>query len=159
MKTIAFVTYNTVGQDLNDGWHEGGEGRKAFVLQNSKGGSWGAKNPVNYDYSRSEGDSLVGQRMDEIGNLWGRLQEALPELDHVVVYVGANGSQRAIALAAMLPPSKVTFVGCDCGFGRKVEYARAAGLSKARWVDCECGGHRTMRTLYESFMETGALYA
>jgi hypothetical protein len=153
-----FVTYNTVGEGLASGWHDGPSGRRALVLQNSKGEAWGAADPATYDYTPSEGDGLVARRDAEIRNLWGQLREALPELDHLVVYVGANGSQRAIAMAAVLPATKVTLVGCDCGIRLKTDLARSHGLAKAAWVDCECGGHRTMRKLFEAFMETGTLY-
>lgn len=158
MNNAAFVTYNTVGEKLSSGWHSGPSGRRALVLQNSRGEEWGAVDPARYTYAPGEGNELQNRRVEEIGNLWGKLQQALPELDHVVVYVGAGGSQRAVALAAQLPASKVTFVGCDCGFDRKIELARSVGLSEARWVDCECGGHRTMERLYTRFMETGELH-
>ena len=157
MTTAAFITYNTVGNGLANGWHDAPAGHRAFVVQNTKGETWGAADPATYTYARGEGGALVERRMEEIGSLWGQLQKVMPELDHVIVYVGANGSQRAIALAANLPVSKVTFVGCDCGFHRKVEFARAVGLAEARWVECECGGHSTMRALFEAFMRSGAL--
>ena len=146
MKNVAFVTYNTVGDDLSSGWH-GSNGRRALILQR-----------VNGDGRRSSGSKLSPDaRRDEIGTLWGQLQEALLELDHVVVYVGARGSEHAIALAAQLPAAKVTFVGCDCGLSHKEALVQAAGMADARRMLCECGGHRTMSALFESFMETGEL--
>ncbi|MEK7584429.1 MAG: hypothetical protein AAB490_04230 [Patescibacteria group bacterium] len=156
MKNVAFVTYNTVGDKLSSGWH-GSNGRRALVLQNSSGDRWAVDKFYRSDpasYRRSDHASHV---MDEISNLWNELQTVLSEIDHIVVYVGSRGSEQAIALAAQLPASKVTFVGCDCGILVKEAMVQAAGLAKARRLLCECGGHRTMETLFESFMETGEL--
>ena len=148
VKAVAFVTYNAVGDGLSSGWH-GSPGRRALVLQNTKGdGSLYNGSPIG-----------AAARREQSSILWGQLQEALPELDHVVVYVGTEGSERAIALAAELTADKVTFVGCDCGLVIKTALIAAAGLIDARLVLCECGGHRTMRRLYDSFMETGELLA
>jgi hypothetical protein len=159
VKAIAFVTYNTVGDDLSSGWHDSGD-RRAFVIQNSRGWAWGARENRDVPTGNSRLESgCVNRVRDEIGNLWGQLQTALPELDHVVVYVGSQGSERAIALAAQLPTDKVTFVGCDCGLAIKAALIVAAGFDPSKLVLCECGGRRTMRRLYNSYMETGELLA
>jgi len=161
MKRIAFVTYNTIG-NLESGWHNGPESRQALVVQNSKCGKWavdalldGASVPPP-DYKRSE-TKYADHVRDEIGKLWEQLQKALPDLDHVVVYVGSKGSERAIALAAQLSPSKVTFVGCVCGLLVKEALIQAAGMAGTRRMLCECGGGRTLERLYRRFMETGEL--
>ncbi len=156
MNSVAFVTYNSVGDNLSSGWHDR-DGRRAFVLQNSRGERWAVDKFYQADpdgYKRSEHADHV---RDEIGMLWGKLQDALLDLDHVVVYVGSRGSERAIALAAQLPSSKVTFVGCDCGILQKEAMIQAAGLHEAGRVLCECGGHRTMKRLFERFIATGEL--
>lgn len=146
MTSAAFVTYNAVGDNLSSGWHDRND-RRAFVLQRTNG-----------DGRRSAGSPLEPDaRRDEIGILWRELQKALPELEHVVVYVGSRGSERAIALAAQLPASQVTFVGCDCGLPEKEIMIQLAGLADAGRVLCECGGHRTMERLFERFMESGEL--
>src|SRR3990167_8889021 len=142
MEKVAFVTYNTVGENLSSGWH-GSNGRRALVLQRTKGD--GRRSGGNANQLSSDG------RREEVGILWGELQKALPELDHVVVYVGANGSQRAIELASTVPPSKVTFVGCDCGLPEKEFMIQQAGMDEAGRVLCECGGHLTMELLFKSF--------
>jgi len=157
MNSCAFVTYNTVGDGLSNGWHES-NGRRAFLLQNSRGQRWGARREPDTPSGDNRGtDEFADRVRDEIGNLWSELQEALLGIDHVVVYVGSRGSERAIALAAQLPASKVTFVGCDCGLSYKEVLVQAAGLGEARRLLCECGGHRTMEELFERFMATGAL--
>lgn len=144
MKTAAFVTYNVMSGNIASGWHEA-EGRRALVLQNTRGdGRWG--NPIG-----------ATERARQSLTLWEQLQESLPSLDHVVVYVGTNGSEAAILLAAKLPAHKVTFVGCDCGLGFKKTLVAKAGMSRSRWIDCACGGHGMMRKLFDSFLATGEL--
>lgn len=156
MNSVAFVTYNTVGDNLSSGWH-GSNGRRAFVLQNGRGERWAVDKFYQSDGPDYRRSAHADHVREEISALWRQLQEALPDLDHVVVYVGSQGSERAIALAAQLPASKVTFVGCDCGLEIKEAMVQAAGLRDAQRMLCECGGHRTMEALYERFMVTGEL--
>lgn len=149
MKTCAFVTYNQLGEgNVVSGWHEE-NGRRALVLQNTKGR--GALRGPD-----SKGGIGRDARLEQIDLLWTDLEKALPELDHVVVYVGTNGSERAIELVGQhLSADKVTFVGCDCGLPFKELLVQAAGLPKAGRILCECGGHHAMLSLYERFMATG----
>ena len=157
MQKVAFVTYNTVGDGLASGWH-GSNGRRALVLQNGSGERWAVDSfyrAEGADYSRRNHANHV---VSEIDRLWGELQQSLSEIDHVVVYVGSNGSEHAIALAAQLPSSKVTFVGCGCGLPYKEAMIQTAGLADAKRMLCECGGHWTMGALFQSFMETGVLH-
>ncbi len=158
MKNVAFVTYNTVGDKFPSGWHDGPDGRRVLLVQNTRGQRWGARrNPDEPSDVNRTTDEFVDRVRDEISSLWRQLQEALSTLDHVVVYVGSEGSERAIALAAQLPASKVTFVGCDCGLSHKEALIQAAGMYGAGRMLCECGGHRTMERLFLRFMETGQL--
>jgi len=155
---VAFVTYNSVGRNLSSGWH-GTPDRRALVLQNTKGEAW-AVNPDN-PLRSADGDygPSRARRTEEIDRLWGQLQEHLPELDHLVVYVGTGGSDRAVELASQLPASKVTFVGCDCNMGHKVQLLRRYGFSNDQTVMSECGGIQTMGELFESFMVSGTVPA
>lgn len=151
MKTCAFVTYNQLGEgNIPSGWHEQ-NGYKALVLQNTKGR--GALRGPD-----SRGGIGRDSRLEQIDLLWTDLEKALPELDHVVVYVGTNGSERAIELVGQhLPADKVTFVGCDCGLPIKELLIQKAGLPTAGRMLCACGGHNAMLSLYERFMATGEL--
>lgn len=151
MNSCAFVTYNTVGDGVANGWHDS-NGRRALVLQNSKGEQW-AVSPSNVPPADLGASRVVA----EIDRLWGELRKSIDSIDHIVVYVGANGSEQAIALAAQLSAEKITFVGCDCGLAFKEAMVRAAGLSRSRRLLCECGGHWTMKRLFETFMATGEL--
>lgn len=146
MNSVAFVTYNQIGNGLADGWHDR-NGRRALVLQNTRGeGALNGGRPIGAE-----------RRREELELLWGKIQGVKQELDHVVVYVGVRGSERAIEFAAQLPAEKVTIVSCDCSVPAKVRMLMAAGLDLRRVVVCECGGHRTMEKLFENFMETGEL--
>ncbi len=160
MKT-AFVTYNTLGNgELANGWHKGQNGAEALVLQNTKGEAWGAgRGPKDYGFEPREGENLTAGRQREIGMLWGELQKHTADIDHLVVYVGANGSQRAVALSASLPPERVTYVMCDCSLPAKENMLALVGMRSARRVACECGGHGTMRAIYDRFMAKGTLGA
>jgi hypothetical protein len=157
MERVAFLTYNQIGDGIANGWHES-NGRRAFVLQNKRESRWGARrNPDTPSGDQRLTDEYADRVRDEIGALWDELQGELPNLDHVVVYVGSRGSEQAIALARQLPASKVTFVACDCGLPVKEICIQMAGLAEAGRVLCECGGHHTMMSLFEDFMAGGAL--
>ncbi|MBX9670149.1 MAG: hypothetical protein K2X93_21290, partial [Candidatus Obscuribacterales bacterium] len=93
----------------------------------------------------------------EVTDLWDELDRMLPELDHIVVYVGANGSEEAIRRAAVMPPEKVTFVLCDCNLREKERVICTSGMSTARTVMCECGGRHTMRALFERYIKSGTV--
>ena len=167
-KSVAFVTYNSVGEGLSSGWHES-NGRRALVVQNTKCARWAGPGPlataflymmddvVGREATRDADRQAHDARRGEIGNVWTELQKSLPELDHVVVYVGTGGSEHAIELASKLPAHQVSFVLCDCNLRRKTAMIAEAGLSDAGVVLCECGGHRTMKLLFQDFMATGEL--
>lgn len=164
MTKVGFITYNTIGKEsrLPNGWLKGPEGRKAFLIQNSKGNRFavdqllgGAEKPPA-GYSRDE-DKYIDLVRDEIATLWKDLQEVLFDLDHIVVYVGAHGSEHAITFASQLSVSKITFVACDCNLPLKELLIRAAGMMKVQRVLCECGGRQTMKLLLDNFLVAGKL--
>ena len=157
LKNVAFVTYNSVGDGLPSGWHDGPNDRRSLVLQNTRGDRWLVSPNTPKPESVAENEALCDRRQVEIDTLWGKLQEELSELDHLVVYIGAGGSERAIALVAQLPASKLTFVACDCGLEYKEIMIQSAGLATVGRLLCECGGRQTMRMLFEHFIETGEL--
>lgn len=147
MQGIAFITYNTL-DGIASGWTENNEHR-ALILQNTKG-----------EGSRQNGSPIgADNRIEQLDALWPELRQAMPTIDHVVVYVGYDGSERAIFLASQMPVEKVTFVMCDCGTDHKVAMIAAVGLKRARRVNCECGGHLTMARMVHHFLATGELYA
>lgn len=145
MRNVAFVTYNTL-DGFTSGWVEA-NGRRALVLHNTNG-----------EGSRRNGQPIGAvKRIEQIVTLWDELLRSLTEIDHIVVYIGSRGSERAIALAGRLPASKVTFVACDCGLPLKEILVQAAGLHQAGRILCECGGHLTMAKLIHNFLASGEL--
>lgn len=145
-RKVAFVTYNTL-PDLQNGWLERGE-HAALIAQDTNGRG------VLSDGNRTRSPEEIGE---EIERLWGQLDVALPELDRLVVYVGASGSLRAIQLAAKVPIQKLTFIGCGCGLDEKEAMIQEFGLGAADRRLCECGGHRTMAAMVNVFLETGTV--
>jgi|SRR3989338_4532902 len=143
---VAFVTYNSL-----DGFPNGPierNRRTALIVQDTNGRG-----------SLSEGKRT--RTKDEIKAViegqWNTLESALPNLDRLVVYVGAGGSGRAIELAAKLPPEKLTLIGCSCGIEEKEAMVQKAGLGGVDRRLCECGGHRTMIAMINVFLETGTV--
>lgn len=95
-------------------------------------------------------------RLDQLTSLWSELEKVLPELDHLVIYLGTGGSEKAIGLAAQrVPAEKVTFVSCDCNLYHKEMMIQRTGLLNCGRLICECGGHDTMEALYRAYMEKG----
>ncbi len=166
MRSVAFVTYNTVGEGLSSGWHNR-EGRRALVLQNTKGQRLASTTDPKEDNRvfdtgtdpevQAVARRRAENRMEQVELLWRELEKELPMLDHAVIYLSTNGSQRAIELAQGLDPKKLTFVTCDCGFAIKQAMVLGAGLVESGRVMCECGGHETMGMLFEIFMSSGVL--
>ena len=148
---VAFVTYNSVGQhgSYDSGWYEN-RGRRAFLVQNTRGRRAAAENQFN----REAGSQAVAE---EVERLWQVLGLVLPILDHLVVYVGASGSEEAIRYASQMPAQKVTFVRCDCGLAGKDALIAEWGMAGSRKVLCECGGCKMMEALLCVFMDTGHL--
>lgn len=145
MEKVAFITYNEVGEKIASGWHER-NGHRALVLQNTKGQGGLTDGPIG-----------EANRREQINLLWQELRQQLSAIDHIVVYVGTNGSEAAIALASELRPEQVTFVGCDCNIFAKEMLIQAAGMDKSKRLLCECGGHMTMEWLLNRFLETGQI--
>ena len=162
--TVGFMTYNSIGKagTISNGAHETPE-RRAIVLQGSPKNTWAASTvdggcevpPPGYDRDQSRYVDFVS---NEIDRLWIDLSQTIDELDHVVIYVGARGSERALELAAILPAQKVTLVMCDCDLERKLRLVSEVGdLRNARRILCECGGHMTLYQMFRHYLETGTV--
>lgn len=158
MATAAFMTYNSIDGILS-GMHQL-NGNKAIVLSNTKGHKWavkeiaGEERPDNYDRGESQYQNCV---RSEIDTLFESLSDKIEEIDTFVVYVGSSGSERAIELAKKFPPSKLVFVGCDCGLNEKTRLLEVHGLGSAKKMLCECGGSKTMRQLFDHFFHCGVV--
>ncbi len=152
----AFITYNTVGENRPNGWTEQ-NGRRAFVLQNTKGISWGS-GVAPKDYGTIEGPTtkLTENRLSVIEEAWLTLRGMIHEFDRLVVYLGAGPAQaRIIELVSVVPGSKITFVACSCDLPAKEICVQMAGLGDCDRRTCECGGHRTMEQLLSSYLDSG----
>ncbi len=107
------------------------------------------------DYPRVRSvDSRLEARRD-----WESLSRLLPTLDRVIVYVGTDGSDENIDLAAKHCGTRVpvTFVFCDCNLDLKKQLLASNGFDREKFVLCLCGGKEKMEEIYERFIETGEL--
>ncbi len=140
MKSIAFITYNTL-DGIQSGWTES-NGHRALILQNTRG-----------EGSLENGEPIGSvNRADQVETLWNKLLQVVSTIDQVVIYIGVRGSERAIALAAQLPSEKITFLMCRCSFELKVKMIEEAGLKQAKRIVCDCGGHEAMSTMVRDFL-------
>ena len=145
MNKIGFVTYNTL-TGFKNGWVKSVDGlRSALIVQDTNG-----RGSLD-DEKRTRTTEEI--RL-EVAKSWETLDESLSELDHVVIYVGASGSEGAIERATKVPAKKLTFIGCSCGLEKKEVLIQSAGLCDANRFLCECGGHRTMAAMIRSFLES-----
>jgi hypothetical protein len=142
----AFLSYNSIN-GFEAGWQERGE-HKALVIPCSHGSS-----AAPYRRSQAQSDDVTR----EVNKLWQKLREHISELDLIVVYVGADGSENAIELASELPSEKVIFVLCDCRMATKMHLLDVSGHKDTRRIMCECRGRETMGELCERFLETGTI--
>lgn len=142
----AFVSYNAI-PGYSAGWHEN-NGHRALVLPNTMGKEHATDSPGK------RGAKAV---VNEIDRLWTQLRDVLSEIDHVVIYVGAQGSEYAIELASRIDSSKVTYVLCDCLLERKQKLLVGVGHAEARQIMCECSGTETMSRLCGEFLESGLI--
>lgn len=154
--TTAFITYNTIGENRPSGWVEQ-NGHRAFVMQNTKGITWGSGVAPN-DYGAIDGphSQLTQRRISEIDQMWLTLGGMIHEFDRLVVYLGAGPAQvRIIELVSTVPGSKITFVACRCDLIVKETTVQMAGLGDCDRRTCECGGHRIMEVMLTSYLESG----
>lgn len=166
-----FMSYNSIGQN---GEHTNGtferHGRTVTILQHPKGQRWagtvGNQPPLEgrlaAGMSDDEMDWAVSvQRQATVATLERELADVPGDIDFLVIYVGAGGSEGAIELASRYPRDKVRFVLCDCNLEYKMfEIARMFRIAcpldfNIPVLVCECGGQRTMGALVNNFIQTG----
>lgn len=169
-----FLTYNTIGDsgDYPNGLLER-NGHQAIIVQHPKGQCWGAmvngREPVadgptgaqalcDAKDEKEKQEMLAARQLRKrlVADLYSGIfrSEELATIDFVVVYVGANGSQGAIELAAKAG-EKARFVMCDCNLGIKLSMIASSMGKITPFLECECGGRETMARLVEEFLETG----
>lgn len=134
IRAIALVTPNGVDGVKGAGWKEG-PARKVFV-------------------PRNVGPEIA--TLDDIEELWRRLEGALAEVEHVVVYLDSRWFSENLAHAARLT-KEMTFLTCFCHEeGKRAALARY-GFAKAPLLLCDCQGREGLRRTLQLFMKQGRL--
>ncbi len=169
MAKALFLTYNTVGDGSYPKVTER-NGHSALIVQHPRGQRWGAsvqgRDPVGERQTledardgaeRREMLDIEKMRVNLVNDLYAGAfdPKAIDEVDFIVIYVGAGGSEGAIELAATLPKEKVRFLFCDCNLGAKHRCIVENGLEEVPFLVCECGGRASMAGILEAFLETG----
>jgi hypothetical protein len=164
MQTAAFVTYNNVRdpqtkQPVESGWHDKDE-RRALVLQSTNSNTFAeaCTRLLMGLYTPRVIDATIDTTSQRIDQLWPVLTEVINTLEHVVIYVGVNGTEHAIKMASQLPIEKLVFLMCDCDIPWKRGLLADVGLQNAKTIIIrECGGEHSMGKAYRDFLETGTL--
>jgi hypothetical protein len=148
------ISYNTFVRGISNGLQHKGN-NSVLLLQNENGDEWGAGKVESIE----ELGSTKVACQKQINQLWIQLVAELPVLEKVIFYVGAEGSEKTIELAAQngLAPERAVFVLCDCGIDIKLHIIRSFGFSDSQIIMCECGGHDTMFQIYHSVLEQGRI--
>lgn len=153
MATALFLSYNSIGQN---GEYPNGvleeNGHKAIIVQHPRGKNWAVPGVIPMQI----GTALAETAVEE---LFKRAFGTDVEPDAVLVYVGAEGSEGAIRLAAHLPQDKVGFVMCDCNMRAKAQMLHQHADHQTHILMCECGGQQTMGGLVKQFLQTGAAWS
>ena len=136
-KKIAIVTYNRIG----NGQYENGviktKDKEIYIAQNGHKAKWAASggNDREKEKTRSMVAATTVRQID------------LKNMDHVYLYVGANGGEEAIRQTRNMPADKITYVMCGCNYGMKERMVRDLGNDGAEIVRCECGGRDTLEKI------------
>lgn len=148
---VAMISYNTFVKNEQNGWKTQ-DGNAVLLLQNEDGSQWGIPKGIKMETGTS---ACIAQ----VNSLWNQLAQSLPTLDKVIFYVGAQGAERTIELAAEhgLTPDRAIFVLCDCNIAKKMNLLRSRGFSSSKLIDCSCGGHIVMKNIYNTILEGNAL--
>lgn len=147
---VAMMSYNTFVNGQPNGWVTNGD-NAVLLLQNERGDLWGIETlPMR------EGIEKCRSLID---NLWAQLQAEMATLDAFMLYVGAEGAEHVIELAAQhgLRPEQANFILCDCGYRTKRSMIERLGFGSSLVIKCECGGHNTMARIYREILEQGQL--
>lgn len=147
---VAMMSYNTFVPGQTNGWAAKGN-NAVLLLQNERGDLWGIETlPMAQGIAKCRG---------LIDNLWTQLEAELPTLDAFMFYVGAEGAEHVIELAAQhgLKPEKANFILCKCQYGMKRGMIQNLGFGSSLVINCECGGQTTMGRIFREILEQGQL--
>jgi hypothetical protein len=172
MAKAAFLTYNSVGNPGShvNGWVASATGHAALIVQHPRGKRWGTGvgivgpgKPYCLDQARNqaERDAMLAcgaARKALVASIYAPAtgQFDINDIDYLVVYVGAGGSEGAIELATRLPAEKLRFVLCRCNLSGKLEMIESC-CGRVPYLICECGGQATMERLFKEFLRDGTV--
>lgn len=145
---LAMFSYNAFIEAINNGWKKG-KSHEVLLIQDPQGKKWGTTQ------SGLRQAEYAAETQGHIDDNWQELVSEITNLDLLIIYLGSNGSERAIELARRnkIPATKLIFVMCTCYLDRKEYILERCGYEAARKIGCECGGHETMRKLYLKYLE------
>ncbi len=149
---IAMISYNMFVIREANGWKTNGD-NAVLLLQNTSGKTWGL---TQFGLTPREWSNEAGAIVDP---LWKQLESELPTIEKVVFYVGSDGAERVIELAADhgLTPDRAVFVCCSCNARTKREVISSRGFSGSPILHAVCGGHDEMRNIYNNVLNHGNL--
>lgn len=130
---IALVTTNGVHGVRGEGWKDGPAGRKAFIPRNT-------------------GSDQASRR--DIEDLWARVEEIVPQVARVVVYLDSRWFEETLARVRRFR-EKTILLTCDCRFSAKQAAIAGHGLSGVPLFTCDCCGRQGMGRAFRAFMERG----
>ena len=145
IKKVAVVTYNRIGDGEFDNGIIERDHIQVFIAQNGHRSKWAAT-PGGYEGSEGREETRVrmAQRVAKEFNL--------KDMDHVYVYVGTSGGEEAIKQTQDISASKITYVLCDCNWGRKKDLIQNIGNGDAEVIECECGGCHTLAQVVKQLL-------
>jgi hypothetical protein len=142
-KKIAVVTYNRVGNGQYPNGRVSGRNTEVYLAQNGHRTKWAAQ-----PYSEADPRTRrAAAAMDVIA------QVDLEQMDHVYLYVGTGGGEKAIWETGNLPAKNVTYVMCDCNTWAKRDLIERVGNADAKVIWCECGGRHTLDRIVKGLLE------
>lgn len=143
---IAIVTYNRIGE----GQYENGlmqrENKQIYIAQNGHRSKWAA--PGNSGLSDDEKAEIRARTAKYVAK-----DIELEDMDQIYLYVGNDGGEEAIRQTAKIPAEKITYVMCDCNWGRKQKMINSLGNTAAKIQGCECGGRSTLERILKELIK------
>ncbi|KYK27240.1 hypothetical protein AYK26_04225 [Euryarchaeota archaeon SM23-78] len=141
-KKIAIISYNVIGKGQYDNGVLKGKGVEIHISQNGHKSKWAASQGSWKE--KEEARKVVAK--DVVGMI------PLEEMDHVYLYVGADGGEEAIKQAKDVPADKISYVLCGCNYGMKKGMIKEFGKAQAEIIKCECGGREKLEQILKQYL-------
>ena len=89
---------------------------------------------------------------------WLALENELPNLDLIIIYVSGDSIDTSRRLAKLnVPPEKIVFVFCPCNLPEKRLHLEAAGFAASKTILSNCGGFNILYPTYLYLLKHGCL--